>query len=233
MWHRLWIQSVCIEWRGRKWLLRVLASEIHHRYSSSISLSTVFLKPCRKPCWQSRESFCDRGPDCQHLDFVVGTLSVMLDEFALNLRKVFDESRGQEETLRPTNHVFSTSICYISKRNPFRGQKSLESSKRVEAWNKLWSPSWMPKGAWNSCNSLELFSRDSTYSNIKARPTLESENVSRWEHCVIFSKKKFRKKEKFVNKISYQPVFQQFIGYVWFPSRTPTCDCYSIHTCLF
>ena len=37
----------------------------------------------------------------------------MLDEFALNLRKVFDESRGQEETLRPTNQVFSTSICHL------------------------------------------------------------------------------------------------------------------------
>ena len=96
----------------------------------------------------------------------------------------------------PLEAVYCFFIHYISQRNAFRGQKSLESSKRVEAWNKLWSPSWMPKGAWNSCNSLELFSRDSTYSNIKARPTLESENVSRWEHCVIFSKKKISQKRK-------------------------------------
>ena len=45
----------------------------------------------------SWESFCDRGPDYQHLDFANGTLSAMLKEFA-GIRKVSDESLGQDET---------------------------------------------------------------------------------------------------------------------------------------
>ena len=36
----------------------------------------------------------------QYLDFAVGTLSAMLDEFALNLRKVSDDSLSRDETPR-------------------------------------------------------------------------------------------------------------------------------------
>ena len=43
------------------------------------------------------ESFCDRGPDCQRLEFANGTLSTMLNKFA------FEFQRSLKSLLAETN----------------------------------------------------------------------------------------------------------------------------------
>ena len=112
-----WKNKIKTELTWNQWnqptFIYLLNTSMVSRQTTQDNILTIILNPelshytwhnfCN--LWMySKESFCHRGPDCQHLDFTNMTLSVMLSEFAWNLQKVSDKSLGRDEMPCSTSH---------------------------------------------------------------------------------------------------------------------------------